>query len=336
MIDPSSSQDASASAGGGGGGLQSSSKGNSSSSTSVGAIVGGAVGGFFGLLGLVLLVWFMLKRRRRWDDIFEKDLDQNPYLNGGATNLNHGSNYGSGKSKGRFSLGPELDAEPKPYQYGLVGQGANPDGNMPVQNNNLLSRPSTGNSIQPLAGAALTPSNSSHPTSPLYVQPQIYTPSHSPSPSIGLGGVPLVPTPWISQGPAADDRDFGIGPRAGSPVSFTEESQGRKLQVANRSPSIYSGHQRMTSDGSDVSLSILRGLSVANPDLASPVGGSFSSLPGIGEVATSGADTSRGMSNSREVKPRKSSSHEDQGSILQDSDLGAIFQSYQNNLRQGS
>ncbi|KAG5650612.1 hypothetical protein H0H81_011660 [Sphagnurus paluster] len=96
----------------------------STSTSDVGPIVGGAVGGFFGLLAIVALVWFILKRRRRWDDIFDKEDDE--IIATGA------------RRAGRFSL--DVDAEPKPYQYGLVGQGAAPSAISPP--NSPPARPS--------------------------------------------------------------------------------------------------------------------------------------------------------------------------------------------------
>ncbi|KAK0463545.1 uncharacterized protein EV420DRAFT_1476265 [Desarmillaria tabescens] len=78
------------------------------SSTNIGAIVGGVVGGVCGLALLALIIWFILKRRKRWDDIFD-DLDDQV-----AANTGTGGND-------RFSLGRDLDVEPKPYEYGTVG-----------------------------------------------------------------------------------------------------------------------------------------------------------------------------------------------------------------------
>ncbi|KAJ8091725.1 hypothetical protein PM082_020960 [Marasmius tenuissimus] len=43
------------------------SKGNSN----LGAIIGGAVGGILGLVLIILGIWYILKRRRKWDDIFD-------------------------------------------------------------------------------------------------------------------------------------------------------------------------------------------------------------------------------------------------------------------------
>ncbi|TRM64706.1 hypothetical protein BD626DRAFT_233502 [Schizophyllum amplum] len=44
------------------------------SNSNKGAIIGGVVGGVVGLALIGILVYWLLKRRRRWDDIFEDDL----------------------------------------------------------------------------------------------------------------------------------------------------------------------------------------------------------------------------------------------------------------------
>ncbi|KAK0211270.1 hypothetical protein DFS33DRAFT_1298469 [Desarmillaria ectypa] len=105
-----------------------------SSSTNIGAIVGGVVGGVCGLALLALIIWFILKRRKRWDDIFD-DLDDQV-----AANTGTGGND-------RFSLGRDLDVEPKPYTYGTVGGNTHPslNGVSPPH-----SPPMTGQPIMPV------------------------------------------------------------------------------------------------------------------------------------------------------------------------------------------
>ncbi|TFK72712.1 hypothetical protein BDN72DRAFT_894529 [Pluteus cervinus] len=83
----------------------------SSSPSNLGAIIGGVVGGILGLAGIVVLVIFIMKRRRRWDDIFDKE-DDNVIAHAGMDHHDGGS-------------GGDV-VEPKPYQYGLVGQVAPP------------------------------------------------------------------------------------------------------------------------------------------------------------------------------------------------------------------
>ncbi|KIL61271.1 hypothetical protein M378DRAFT_859729 [Amanita muscaria Koide BX008] len=85
----------------------SSSSGGSASSASqtsnLGAIVGGAIGGFIGLTVIVLAIWWLMRRRSNWDDIFEKDVVA---------------------SHAVFPVtrrDPPPDPKPKPYEYGLVG-----------------------------------------------------------------------------------------------------------------------------------------------------------------------------------------------------------------------
>ncbi|KAF8077634.1 hypothetical protein FPV67DRAFT_1443249 [Lyophyllum atratum] len=107
-------------------------------------IIGGAVGGFFGLLAVVALIWFILKRRRRWDDIFDKEDDD--IIAAGA------------RRPGRFSL--DVDTEPKPYQYGLVGQALAPSAVSPPTSPAM--RPSTGKgapNIHHARSSSLTPLN---------------------------------------------------------------------------------------------------------------------------------------------------------------------------------
>jgi hypothetical protein len=334
-------------------GTQSDNTPSSNNTANLGAIIGGSVGGFFGLIAIAVGIWFINKRRRRWDDIFEKDLNNDPFLGGGgSTNLTHGSSAHSGKSRGRFSLGPDLDSGPKPYQYGLVGQGANPQGDAPPSNTNpMMSRPSTASSTLPLvsaaaAGGRVTPSSSSHPTTPMYYHSQF-----TPTPSTA----PTVPSPWLpgpglgitpsssAHGHGAVDEGY-FAPRAGSPVSLSEQAQGRRLQVTNGPPpSIYGGqsiHQRMTSDTSSIRSPGFTpgGLSVTNPDSNSQVN-LVPLAATMGKVAAaSGADASRGLGGVREVKGRKSSLGPNEGAgpsdVLVHTDAGTVPQSSRQAERQ--
>ncbi|KAJ7588724.1 hypothetical protein C8J56DRAFT_1077940 [Mycena floridula] len=77
---------------------------SASSSAKLGPIIGGVAEGILGLAAIVLVLILVLrKRRKRWDDIFEKEGDIQLPSTG----------------RKRFSLSAD---EPKPYQYGLVGQ----------------------------------------------------------------------------------------------------------------------------------------------------------------------------------------------------------------------
>ncbi|KAA1469232.1 hypothetical protein DENSPDRAFT_834806 [Dentipellis sp. KUC8613] len=72
------------------------------SSSNLPPILGGVIGGFFGLIGLVALIWFIFHRHRRYSDIEEEVVP-----------------YPVTRVKDRQL---DLDNEPKPYQYGLVGR----------------------------------------------------------------------------------------------------------------------------------------------------------------------------------------------------------------------
>ncbi|KAF8635539.1 hypothetical protein AX17_003922 [Amanita inopinata Kibby_2008] len=72
-------------------------------------IIGGAVGGFFGLIGIVALIWFIKKRRSRWDDIFERE----------------DALYGPPIPQ-PLKRDPPPEPKPKPYEYGLVGHAKAP------------------------------------------------------------------------------------------------------------------------------------------------------------------------------------------------------------------
>ncbi|KAH7914029.1 hypothetical protein BJ138DRAFT_1144758 [Hygrophoropsis aurantiaca] len=85
------------------------------SGTNVTPIVGGVVGGFLGLVALVGSLWFLCRKRRTWDDIFDKEAFQDEDDMGP---------HPVRKDRNRL----DMNAEPKPYQYGLVGQVSAPSG----------------------------------------------------------------------------------------------------------------------------------------------------------------------------------------------------------------
>lgn len=91
--------------------------GGSSTPAHLGAIIGGTVGGFLGIAAVILIGWFIIKRRNRWDDIFDHDGPQ---------------------PSRRFSLSAEM-VEPKPYHYGLVGHHASPPPGSPPLTTGALS-----------------------------------------------------------------------------------------------------------------------------------------------------------------------------------------------------
>lgn len=249
--------------------LNSTSSQNSKEKVDLGPAIGGALGGFFALLLVALAIWlFIIKRRRRWNDIFDKAMN-NPDDNVGNLGYHHGSGTGShshshshsAKSRGRFSLGPDLEEEPKPYQYGIVGHGglATNHNSKEKEMGAITSRPSTAGSNYPLLGG--TGTGTGHHAVPSNSSSQLNSSTHSPTtptPAMVVTGVTPPPNVSVSSSsplPADEIEDF-FGRRAGSPVSFMETTP-RKLQVINASPpSIYGGqslHQRMMSDSSEPS-----------------------------------------------------------------------------------
>jgi len=81
--------------------------------TNVASIVGGVLGGFIGLVVIIGSLWWICRRRRRWDDIFEKDENDDVWA----------SSTTQRRPRGR---GLDSSAEPRPYQYGLVGRAVPP------------------------------------------------------------------------------------------------------------------------------------------------------------------------------------------------------------------
>ncbi|KAG6817771.1 hypothetical protein H0H87_003179 [Tephrocybe sp. NHM501043] len=232
-------------------------------------IVGGTVGGFFGLIAIVALIWFILRRRRRWDDIFERE--ENEIIAAGARGR-----------PARFSL--DVDPEPKPYQYGLIGKVMAPSASPP---NSPSMRPSAGTgNIHHARHSSLTPLNpvtasnatlsSSRPSTggsqqPLYPPQQGYTqgyvpplPQHQPTIDYASGpstlthnhsastasftSAPVSHAHWGNGvGPGYNDSIgtamMGLGSpvmipdetdRSGTPTSYQEP---RRLQVTNAIPS---------------------------------------------------------------------------------------------------
>ncbi|KAK7467615.1 hypothetical protein VKT23_004668 [Stygiomarasmius scandens] len=118
---------------------------SSSDDTNLGGIIGGAVGGVFGLLAFIFVIWFLIKRRKtRWDDIFEKEdyPTVGPTYHGGEIDEPTLPNVGT----------PET-LEPKPYEYGLVGNAPAPNphpyngngfGGVPAPRPQSASFPSSG------------------------------------------------------------------------------------------------------------------------------------------------------------------------------------------------
>lgn len=170
------------------------------------------------------------RRRRSWDDIFEKD--------DGAINSDHHR---------RFSLDMEENVEPKPYQYGIVGQ-VTPPAVSPPQSPSLpptlrrssmtpltlnlpntpsapghsvgssappSSRPSTAGSMQPLQSRPSASQSHSHNSS-----------LNSPAFSVGQWNANSAAIPLEDLHRPAED----FLARSGSPTSLQEQ---RRLQIVN-------------------------------------------------------------------------------------------------------
>jgi len=74
------------------------------SNAQLGVILGGSLGGVFGLFFIVAMLWWIRKRRNKFDDMF-----------GGA------STEALERSEERKRFDIDEDPQPKPYHYGLIG-----------------------------------------------------------------------------------------------------------------------------------------------------------------------------------------------------------------------
>ncbi|KAI0374641.1 hypothetical protein BV20DRAFT_960777 [Pilatotrama ljubarskyi] len=86
-----------------------------SGSSNSSAIIGGAVGGVVGAIILTLALWFLLRRKRRYnfdDDLFLHDPLQD----------DHSKNV----LRKNGEKGPVVDADPRPYTYGALSGSAGP------------------------------------------------------------------------------------------------------------------------------------------------------------------------------------------------------------------
>ncbi|KAG1858064.1 hypothetical protein DFJ58DRAFT_744972 [Suillus subalutaceus] len=134
-----------------------STKSASGSGTDVAPIVGGVIGGFVGLVVIVSALWYLCRRRRSWDDIFDREaVEDEEFDSPIAVRRNHD----------RSML--DLGAEPKPYQYGLVGHvtpppgsGSPPSSHHPSFSASLASTHSRNTSVTPLLGISSAPGNAS-------------------------------------------------------------------------------------------------------------------------------------------------------------------------------
>ncbi|KAF7363965.1 hypothetical protein MSAN_01054900 [Mycena sanguinolenta] len=211
---------------------------NDDHSSQIGPIVGGVLGGFFGLISLVLILWYLVKRRRRWDDIFDKE----------------DSSYSPGRRPTkRWSL--DADMDPKPYQYGLVGQTSSPS--LPSLGiSSALESPPHTSGVSP---SSQLPRTNTHNLPPLLTPTSASTPglsattlssrpstagsmlpssgTHKPTSSDGSSThiSPAVPSQWghHSPSPSTDQAYLDHPERSGSPTSMREWEPQRRLQLVN-------------------------------------------------------------------------------------------------------
>ncbi|KAF9227575.1 hypothetical protein BS17DRAFT_773971 [Gyrodon lividus] len=222
------------------------------SGTNIAPIVGGVLGGFFGLIAIVASLWWLCRRRRSWDDIFEKEdlQDDDPWA----------SPIPVRRERDRSKL--NLSAEPKPYQYGLVGHVVPPAASgsppsSPSLSGNRMSLPSvhsrhTSFSAAPLLQA--TPGGSSRPSTAGSVQTVQTRPTHRvlsaiSSTEMGPRSLSMFSHSTSSTAPLIDTRSraslntwssntdefstFDPLNRTGSPTLTTER---RILQITNDGP----------------------------------------------------------------------------------------------------
>lgn len=132
----------------------------SGSGTDVAPIVGGVLGGFVGLIAIVGALWYLCRRRRSWDDIFDREAIEDEEFD---------SPVAVRRDRDRSML--DLGAEPKPYQYGLVGHVTPPPGSSsppsihqshhPSFSASVASNHSRNTSVTPLLGMSSAPGNAS-------------------------------------------------------------------------------------------------------------------------------------------------------------------------------
>ncbi|TDL24887.1 hypothetical protein BD410DRAFT_65872 [Rickenella mellea] len=292
--------------------------------TAVAPIVGGVAGGLIGLIGIAALVWFILRRRSRWDDIFDRDYDDSMPVTAVRK---------SKSRRGRFDIGEDSStAEPKPYHYGLVGQHASPPNSPPIQP--VHSRTP---SVAPLmlnaapgssTGASRPGSSGSQLGLPVGAAPPmpnvgtgaaggaaagaganlLYTSSVGSALSSatgstgrpGLGTTPHTSVLSSQSGGSASGGSFFV--RAGSPTSPVDPTPRMPLHVANRpdSPTGTITSVSMYSDDTHANTSIAQQMSAMSPGGAA--GGSGTAAGPSVAAAGSGSPNRR-----NEKSPRRAS-----------------------------
>ncbi|OAX41562.1 hypothetical protein K503DRAFT_854571 [Rhizopogon vinicolor AM-OR11-026] len=222
----------------------------SGSGTNVAPIVGGVIGGFVGLILIVTALWYFCRKRTSWDDIFDRE-DPND------EEFDHPIAVRQERDRNRLDLG----AEPKPYQYGLVGHVTPPPGSgssssthqppafhRPSFTTSMASGHSRNTSITPLLGAGSAPEKAPRPSTTGSVQAAAQLTQRQPSATSHSSTVPrtlsLASTsssaPLIdgSVSPSLSSRVEELGSldalnRTGSPVPVIDR---RVLQIINDPP----------------------------------------------------------------------------------------------------
>ncbi|KLO14922.1 hypothetical protein SCHPADRAFT_888942 [Schizopora paradoxa] len=145
----------------------------SHSSSNLGPILGGIFGGVFGLVLIVGVIWWILRRRSRWDDIFDEKEGYEDTV--GADGIRHTRSRGNMLDT---EFAADANTEPKPYEYGLVGAGrpmSPPSENLgvrPISQQAMHGRTLSdaplimGNVASASTGHLLTPSSTSHASRP--------------------------------------------------------------------------------------------------------------------------------------------------------------------------
>lgn len=243
----------------------------SRSSSNLGPILGGIFGGVFGLVLIVGVIWWILRRRSRWDDIFDEKEGYDDTV--GADGIRRSRSRGNMLDT-EFA---DTNTEPKPYEYGLVGAGrplsppsenvgVRPVNQPPTHGRTLSDAPlimdNVGVAASASTGHLLTPSSTSHAsrpsTSSSYFLPGQgpsdvgHSPRHTGSfanaPGSGAApNVPLLPSPpaagvvptsFSAQPPNTSQGGLGSPTRTGTvyedSLLGSPPQQHRTLFVANQ------------------------------------------------------------------------------------------------------
>jgi len=325
---------------------------SSHSSSNLGPILGGIFGGVFVLALVVGLVWWFLRRRARWDDIFDEKDD---FVTGPD---------GIRRSRSRNNMldtefTPDANIEPKPYEYGLVGASrpiSPPSENVGVRPVNQPSMHGRTLSDAPLimgnigvgasasTGHLLTPSSTSHASRPS-TSSSYFLPGQGPSDvghsprqasfagSPGFAAAPIVPP--LPSPPAAGvvPGSYGAQPpnnNHGGPGSPTRSGTLYEDSLLGSPP-----HQSRTLFVANQ----LDGERVASPP-TSPKGDAFAKgkkRESVGAASRTSGEVGAGSSSARPMSPQRQSTspvlvHKDAGRASTDRPANAS----QDHKRDGS